>query len=206
MDLFGVEKTFDDLLIDLKKLAEEVTVAYELPERGVIVLANIGKGKNNKGQVISYSVCTNEPPYPATEDEMKDENRTQTRLITIQAPKAKKSKDAVMFTIDNFMTQVLPPTEDMELLTKNKTDEEMCKQRIRVAMTSPSLLPWMKSFIEYRIKNFYSAADSFGCCSLFNECSNAKKCIHPNRLYSTVCAYRRNLESGRIFYGKNQNV
>ncbi len=47
---------------------------------------------------------------------------------------------------------------------------------------------------------------SFGCCSMFNECSDAKKCVHENKLYSKACMYRRHLDDGRIFYGKNRNI
>lgn len=48
--------------------------------------------------------------------------------------------------------------------------------------------------------------DSFGCCSLYEECSNSKKCLHEDILYSTACMYRKNLENGKIFYGKNKNI
>ena len=33
-----------------------------------------------------------------------------------------------------------------------------------------------------------------------------KKCVHENKLYSKGCQYRRNLDAGRIFYGKNRNI
>ena len=46
---------------------------------------------------------------------------------------------------------------------------------------------------------------SFGCCHLYTECSDAKKCLHPDQMYATACSYRKNLESGRIFYGENKN-
>lgn len=51
-----------------------------------------------------------------------------------------------------------------------------------------------------------SSEEGFGCCSRFIECSDAKKCIHPNKVHSKGCMYRQNLESGRIFFGKNKNV
>lgn len=41
---------------------------------------------------------------------------------------------------------------------------------------------------------------SFGCCSKYKECSYAKKCLHSDQLYATACMYRKNLESGHIFY------
>lgn len=48
--------------------------------------------------------------------------------------------------------------------------------------------------------------ESFGCCSRYIECSDAKKCIHPNQLTAMACIYKKSLESGRIFYGKNRNI
>ena len=48
--------------------------------------------------------------------------------------------------------------------------------------------------------------ERFGCCSRYERCSDAKKCIHPDFILSRACAYRKNLETGRIFYGKNRNI
>ena len=56
------------------------------------------------------------------------------------------------------------------------------------------------------IDNYISKAGSFACCARYEECSDAKKCLHPNQLYSTACAYRKNLENNKIFYGKNNNI
>lgn len=46
----------------------------------------------------------------------------------------------------------------------------------------------------------------FGCCSKYEDCSNAKHCLHEDQVYSMVCVYRKNLDSGRIFYGTNRNI
>ena len=51
-----------------------------------------------------------------------------------------------------------------------------------------------------------NCGESFGCCSRYLECSNEKKCIHPDKVFAISCEYRRNLENGKIFYGKNRNV
>ncbi len=48
--------------------------------------------------------------------------------------------------------------------------------------------------------------EKFGCCNDFLKCSDAKECIHPHDRFYNGCIYRRNLEEGRIFYGKNRNV
>lgn len=46
----------------------------------------------------------------------------------------------------------------------------------------------------------------FDCCSRYEECSNAKVCIHPDPAFSMLCGYRKILKDGRIFYGKNRNI
>lgn len=51
-----------------------------------------------------------------------------------------------------------------------------------------------------------SSENTFGCCNSFLECSDAKRCVHPNKLFASGCLYRANLESGKIFYGKNRNI
>ena len=50
------------------------------------------------------------------------------------------------------------------------------------------------------------AGEGFGCCHLYKQCSDAKKCIQPNGLFSLACYYRKNLEQGKIFYGINKNI
>lgn len=48
----------------------------------------------------------------------------------------------------------------------------------------------------------------FGCCSHYEECSNAKTCTQyaKDRPFYKGCEYKKNLENGRIFYGENRNV
>ncbi len=44
------------------------------------------------------------------------------------------------------------------------------------------------------------------CCSRYLECSDAKKCVHPDKTFAMACGYRKILNSGKIYYGKNRNV
>lgn len=55
-------------------------------------------------------------------------------------------------------------------------------------------------------ENDSSAADAFGCCSRYRQCSDAKVCLIPDRAYSKNCLYRKSLETGKIFYGKNASA
>lgn len=45
--------------------------------------------------------------------------------------------------------------------------------------------------------------DYFGCCSSYMDCSDALECLHREDAAYTGCAYRRKLEKGIVFYGKN---
>lgn len=46
----------------------------------------------------------------------------------------------------------------------------------------------------------------FGCCSRYEACSDAGKCINPDQELSTHCYYKRNLRHGKIFYSRNKNA
>ncbi len=47
---------------------------------------------------------------------------------------------------------------------------------------------------------------SFDCCSSFRKCSDALECIHKGNPLYDGCTYRKKLESGIVFYGKNCNI
>jgi len=58
------------------------------------------------------------------------------------------------------------------------------------------------------IFNTHNPSFTYGCCGLYEQCSDAKKCLQANidREYAKGCSYRSNLENNRIFYGKNKNI
>lgn len=59
--------------------------------------------------------------------------------------------------------------------------------------------------LDFTIKNYFPS-HRFGCCSKYEECSDAKCCLHEDKFYAKGCYYRENLEQGKIFYGKNANI
>ena len=61
-----------------------------------------------------------------------------------------------------------------------------------------------KEFCKIAAEVLTESGATFGCCGRYEQCSDAKRCIHPDALYSLTCSYRKNLEAGRIFYGKNR--
>lgn len=57
-----------------------------------------------------------------------------------------------------------------------------------------------------RQKALSRAGDQFACCNDFIRCSDACHCLHLNNPDYRGCQYRKNLESGHIFYGENRNI
>lgn len=50
------------------------------------------------------------------------------------------------------------------------------------------------------------SGEPFGCCNDFIRCSDALRCLHLDNPEYVGCAYRKNLEAGKIFYGKNKTI
>lgn len=46
--------------------------------------------------------------------------------------------------------------------------------------------------------------ETFACCSSYRKCSELKECLFNDDAHKG-CLYRKNLEKGHIFYGKNAN-
>ena len=211
LDLFGAPAgdPFDLFLHSLRQMAEEIVRKWQLPPRSVVVTSNFGqKGGPNEDKIVSYSVSISEPDYPATDTDMLDKNRVEVKCITFKPPQTKVRYNCVEeINIRNVILERIVVPKDAERLPQNKTDRENDCQRLAIPMSAPGIVQFFRDVVELKLKVYESArAKPFGCCSLFEECSDAKRCIHPNRLYSTACAYRRNLENGRIFYGKNRNM
>ena len=68
-----------------------------------------------------------------------------------------------------------------------------------LALTEQLCVVYMKELSEL-------GGESFGCCHRYVECSDALKCQHPDFMTSLACSYKKNLDEGKVFYGKNKNI
>ena len=82
------------------------------------------------------------------------------------------------------------------------------KDYLRIPLKNPEdLYSLSDKIVEvYSIIMDNGPIDTFGCCSLYQKCSDAKQCIDPDREHAKGCIYRTHLEKGEIFYGRNRNV
>ena len=207
LDLFGMsaEDPFERLLKAVQNMSEDIVKEWYLPPRGVTLTPNYGvKGKSNEGKIVSYSVSINEPDYPATEDDSRDEKRVRNTCITFKTSPTKTRQGFIEVTLRAAVLDRIGIPDEAIIV---RTDLENDSKSLAIPMNSDGIADFFRKVIELRLKLYKSAfASPFGCCSQYVECSDAARCNHPNRLYSTACAYRRNLENGRIFYGKNMNL
>lgn len=192
-----IENLSDDLTgwqQNVRTILEKMISEKELPEKAISLVTNYARdGK----KITSYSISIYEPDYPILSNSPKDPTRNSIALNI-------KDKGArVELQISKSRVNEIGVPVDAE--TKiSKTDNS--NVQVILPIDSPNLLDYIKQNVEYALDNYTSKASSFGCCSLFVECSDAKHCIHENKLYSKACEYRKNLEMGRIFYGKNKTI
>ena len=185
----------------IRDMLENLIKEYELPEGSLYLSDNYGRGR----YIISHSVCIWEPNYPQMPNEKRGQNKI---VLSIFLYKVKSNLDVIELNIrenqEGDLHNLLP--QDVICMPRNKSDFDTGIVRIRTIMNSPWLVDYIKANTEYCIKGYVSKADRFACCSSFEKCSDAMKCVHENKLYSKACMYRDNLDAGRIFYGKNRNV
>ena len=103
---------------------------------------------------------------------------------------------ARLYLPESIMRVMYPEVEEWNKYTYYPVDRLTDKQMDQLC----SLLRARKE------QAFRSLGESFGCCNDHVNCSDQKSCLHKTDPFYNGCTYRRNLEEGRIFYGKNRNV
>lgn len=193
-DLFGTEtRTAESIVGELNPRLAELVSRLRLPPRSLVV-------RDNKGKIArSWTVCVNEPPYPMPAWEVAKETYALSPIYNFSAAKTRKAAGSLVVKCAAALVKAAPaPEAAME-------GNDNCAE-VFVPMSAQWLLDWLVALAEAGAKRYRSSAQSFGCCDRYVECSDKGECVHGNLLYSTACAYRRNLEAGRIFYGEKANV
>lgn len=104
------------------------------------------------------------------------------------------------FSVPSKYKELIPADVEYKI---QKSDPNYC----RISIASPgelaNHLELLKKILEMQVDAYPS---DFGCCSRYEACSDAMKCIHPNPDMAIHCTYRKNMKKGKIFYGKNKNI
>lgn len=144
---------------------------FGLMEHSFSIMANAGKD----GKISSYAICVYEPDLV---EDKRDSSRN-TVLARVKEDVLKSNANIVEVYSKYF----------------EKNDEKK-----RYDKDSDEFINCLIECMRFGINNYIPKAAGFACCSRYEECSDAKKCIHPNQLYAKACQYRKNLEEGNIFF------
>lgn len=197
-DLFGNADGIESITPMLQSICDDLQVTMHLPIHSFRVDETIGKGKDNAGQLITVTASILDCDCPYTSTQMSEDHYSATTAFSVSRAKVKDLM--IEFDVPTDLDKSLIPTDAVEFSSSEKSIT------YRMPLLSDGLKDLAEAVIRYRVEHFVTTAPKYGCCSLYKECSDAKKCLHPNRFYATACQYKKNLDSGKIFYGENANV
>ncbi len=195
LTLFDTEKiSFYEKVQDI---LDEIIFSHDLPTNSLHLYSNKSSRGKNAGCQTSTSICIFEPEYPPRKGV---EETPGKNFIIMNIKDAKDNKVELLIRTKQYDSIELPCTANVKSLKSDKSFLHVFFEKKDV-----SVFEYIEENILYCLAN-YESSNSFGCCSKFVECSDARKCVHENRIYSMGCKYRMNLEAGKIFYGKNKNI
>lgn len=180
----------------LKKILNDLILSLELPNNSLHLFSNISQKGANAGKEISKSLCIYEPEYPAIKEDVDNPGKN---FVVMNI----KSGKNIELLIRNGQFDVIDFPETAEIKSV-KSDTTFV--HVLFHESDQNIFSYIEKNILYCLKNYRTKERTFGCCSQFVKCSDAKRCLHSNKLYSTACSYRHHLEAGHIFYGINKNV
>lgn len=120
----------------------------------------------------------------------------KTKLVINYNIRGRKNDKYFSFSVKNNLIKEIeiPPDAVLKTISSDKRNTYVIFR-----LWSDSTVKFIKDVIVYFVEAF-EPSDKFGCCGKYLECSKAGKCLHANKFYAKACWYRKNLESGNIFY------
>lgn len=173
---------------DLQHMFLDIEAQYGLQQGTISLKENFSQKGKNAGALISADLIINEPEYP-----------------TIHSTNFVKSSLVMKFIPNKSNYELLVPIQQYSDLKEHfcmldaKDKADKVYQHVVFDFHDTSIFSYIESNIRFCIDN-YTSSNTFGCCSRYSECSLHQKCLHPNKLYAKGCLYRKNLETGKIFY------
>ena len=76
---------------------------------------------------------------------------------------------------------------------------------IRVGFSDLHDIELMKEALIIILKEF-PVPYTFDVCSRYEQCSDALMCLHPDPQHARECSYKKKLERGIVFFGKNRSI
>ncbi len=171
------------------------------PNGCIFIRANYSR--KFEGVITSYSIVVGKPDYPKG---VNKNGKICSPLYNIEYESEKKTKAGAV-VIKTTSASVASSLSHNFPQVEIKTRDSDNYFRITINATDPLYSDITKCILENTLDRYFrSGTEAFGCCHLYKECSDAKKCLHENLLYARGCSYYYNLVKGRIFYGTNRTI
>lgn len=180
----------------LQEILDNLILSLELPKSSLHLYSNISQKGKNIGKEISKSVCIYEPEYPSVKEDIDNPGKN---FVVMNIRLGKNIE--LLIRNGQFDVIELPETAEIKNVKSDTTFVHILFHE-----SDQNIFSYIEKNIIHCLKNYRTKEKTFGCCSQFVACSDVKKCLHSNKLYSTACLYRHHLEAGHIFYGINKNV
>lgn len=167
---------FERAVAHIRGFCESISASRNLPDGFLSLIEN---------QDNSVSLWMNEPL-----------SGRKTKMILRTEEKGRRNKRYISMMVKSSMIAKYGAPIDVESI-EDKHDAAI--SYLTGSDYTSEFAEQIETIIQDYIEN-YEPSEKFGCCHRYRECSNAKKCLHPNQFYARSCQYRKNLESGKIFY------
>ncbi|MDE7122387.1 MAG: hypothetical protein K2O42_09535 [Oscillospiraceae bacterium] len=120
----------------------------------------------------------------------------KSKFVLNYSIKGSEKKKYFCFEIPNSLTNIIniPETAEIKRIKSNTIHTFL-----NFKTWNENVTTFIEETIKYYVEHF-EPSEKFGCCHRYKECSDARKCLHPDLFYAKACWYRKNLENGRIFY------
>ena len=192
-DIIGYLGDKVDIDEQITALCDELTEEFELTPNRVAYYKSISKKGENVGNIVSLFVQIIEMEYP----DVKAISST-TSVLRIPADNVSEINISSRALHDFLLKEGIE--KYATVIVNEGKNNEFISSRILFSEINDFYFDFIKKAVVFALKNYSSANSKFGCCSRFKDCSNQGKCIHPNKLYATVCEYKKHLENGNAFY------
>lgn len=175
----------------------QIEIEDDIPNNSVLIDANYSR---DGSEITSYSLFIRKPDYPKG---VNASGSIKTSLCNIQFA-GKTGSKKIVFCLPESALHVIMSEWNIEI--KRRKSENFV--RVIIDPINPYFGVFCKAVIKELVDRYLreGSGNGFGCCHLYNECSDAKRCLHENKLYARGCQYYYNLNAGRIFYGKNKSI
>lgn len=182
---------------DVEPFTEEYVYSLLLPALTNVLLSNNAGAHNIKCELLkSYSSVS----YQKYEPYIPIEKQEPTDILAFRICCRGNHH---YFGISNAYTDCAPVEINRRITKDGRSDGYVNYEFDPTASGIAEFSVFLSSVLEAAIS---SVQKEFDCCSRYEECSNAKRCVHLHPGMAISCGYRKILKSGRIFYGPRRYI